>query len=1115
MDHKEAASIAAAIIGGLNRGQFSPSLIVQLCDYVTRPRTDPWRATSPVPDTPERLREFLFDNQFTDDARVKYLLGMCHAAIGELLAEVAKAKAAGVKPFTGERPALPTPPAKPGQLCAILSANKLTDDPYLRDLLDQCHGAMSSLDGEIKIVVDKLQQVRRAADGKQSTSYHPLVSHVIDLYQRANAPRVDPWQTGHAIPDDPEQLCAFILNNHLTDDKRMETLLLQCHATILALLGHNKQHASMLVEAEQALEVGWYDYDLEKPRETLPEAAKRVRGDLDRIRAAALPEQIAAVARQISEARGRWDDGCGKEINEVFRSCDTLLDAVRVLVSKEEAAKTCAIKAVDLLQREIAASLTPALIEQAVKLGTWGNGLSATASPGPWIAERGLVHMVGFKAPEIADCATRLQNTKGRYNDADFIAEARSVLPEMSALLLSIAKQAGNQRVLPEEIAAMLAWPDNPPVTKTSADPASGSADHQRAEAYARMTGQQQEEIEQLEKELASAKERADHNETQAVEASHRAMKADKELGEVRALLAAKDEANATAEAKAASEATRAQLSENAAEELRILLDQKIVDSGVTYHREELADIEALFDNTDRLATVCSGGPWSFSAAGDTIVSDAGRQSLAFVLEPSPNNYETRNYNGEFIAASRGLVVHLVAVGRSLVATVRHARSSLATVSSLLRDKEKQVAALEAALSPRDSKAVEDEQRALAEQKLAEAAEAAAQREAGLRRLIGKQEVAWEKRSTEYTAVQERLFQVQAEVVFLRDCLDRTITRSQEAESRAGTSEEELRQAKARESEALTTITELRAEIADHDRRLALQHSRTIAADRLWQKDTGRYDTMPDLGDLIAWLLKRAGAAEKKLAAAVEREKTTDSRIDELSQGIIAYRAFADGRADDIREDAWWTRAAVRWEKDPGGRILSAPDKARVADGWQPSHLVELAAAGLAVCREKGWKRDWQHGGGYLHLEVSEFVEALRGKGTSTPEAEAADVLFVLLTVCADNGVSLEKALAHLRELCRLPDGRIDVAGGAVYLIQDGRSYVGNDVSWWRPNSEGYTCQVEEAGLYDEAFARNRRDTDIVYRAADIYPLATRVVDIQRISSAGVKPVAFGKDPAR
>lgn len=86
----------------------------------------------------------------------------------------------------------------------------------------------------------------------------------------------------------------------------------------------------------------------------------------------------------------------------------------------------------------------------------------------------------------------------------------------------------------------------------------------------------------------------------------------------------------------------------------------------------------------------------------------------------------------------------------------------------------------------------------------------------------------------------------------------------------------------------------------------------------------------------------------------------------------------------------------------------------------------------------------------------------------------------------------------------RLPDiARTDsgfqIVGPGLFYIQDSRQYVGNDVSWWRPNSGGYTCQIDEAGLYDEAFCRGARDTDIIWRWEDIYPLATRVVDIQRM----------------
>ena len=49
------------------------------------------------------------------------------------------------------------------------------------------------------------------------------------------------------------------------------------------------------------------------------------------------------------------------------------------------------------------------------------------------------------------------------------------------------------------------------------------------------------------------------------------------------------------------------------------------------------------------------------------------------------------------------------------------------------------------------------------------------------------------------------------------------------------------------------------------------------------------------------------------------------------------------------------------------------------------------------VCDIMNWKKDWSRGGCYIHLEVSEFIEALRGKGN--PTDELGDVLFTLLAV--------------------------------------------------------------------------------------------------------------------
>lgn len=1082
MDQQEAAYAAQEIESRLRNGHFAPSLILQLCDYVRKPARDAWQASSPVPtSSPRDLRDWLLANhQLSDDARVKYLLGMCHAALGELLAEVDKAKDAAMVQW----PDVVEIPTDADEICQFIATHRVSGGSQVQRLLDGCQQAMVYIKGHIRDLLDQHHAVSRALRGDHIPSAAATFNNadaVDALYKLAHAPKVDPWQASHQIPDEAEQLCAFILNNHLTDDDRMQNLLLRCHSKIQALLWQNKELTQKQTAIEEALGTGWWAGPKGKA-ESLVDAAKRIRAELDRMCSAAEPAQVALVSQQIADAKEQWGDGCGKQINEVFRSCDTLLDAVRVLTAQRDHAEAAAGKAVELVRRKVAASPSQAMIDQAVKVGARAYGLTGSTSPGPWIAEKGLVRMAGFKAPEIADCSLRLRDSGGRYNDADFIAEARSVVPEMSELLLIIAKKAAEGMVLPDEIAGLIATIDGvlPPAVTDA-----------RADACAKEAGQLQHEIERLDAELTAAKkhvaeveERAAHNENRAVEEGHRVMAAERRYVE-----------------------------------LSSLLDQRLSAPLSDVHRD-LSDIDQLLDKASLLVTLCSGGPWILCAeAGELTVIDAGKRPVAMLVEPAPGNLETRNYNGKFVAASRGLVVNLVEVARRLVSGLRQSRANNVALQSLSRDKDQEIVALNDKLT----RAKADQDAEVQRRVDVVGAEAACL----TWRIIGNQQLRSEKFREETAAVEERLRQALAEVVFVRDSLENTVSRAQEAETELNEAKgllskktaevaqltADLNKALAGERETCATADRLRDELDAHERRIHLQQSRTAAANRLWQKETGRRDTIPDRGDLIAWLLKRAGAAEKKLALAVESERAANSRIDELANGIRAYRFWVQGRHDDVREDCWWTRASVQWEKDHGGSGI-AKDIAQGVD-WQPRHLVELAAAGLAVCKENGWKRDRQHGGLYLHLEASEFVEALRGKGTSTPEAEAADVLFVLITVCAANGVSLEKALSHLRELCRMKDGRLDIASGAVYLIQDSRQYVGNDVLWWRPNSDGYTCQIEEAGLYDEAFVRNRRATDKVYRAADIYPLATRVVDVQRIHSAGVKPVSFDKDPAR
>ncbi len=67
-----------------------------------------------------------------------------------------------------------------------------------------------------------------------------------------------------------------------------------------------------------------------------------------------------------------------------------------------------------------------------------------------------------------------------------------------------------------------------------------------------------------------------------------------------------------------------------------------------------------------------------------------------------------------------------------------------------------------------------------------------------------------------------------------------------------------------------------------------------------------------------------------------------------------------------------------------------------------------------SVVKKKNWKKDWSSGGCYIHLEVSEFIESLRGKGDSTPSEEAAYVLFALFAVLGAENITIREVLAQL-----------------------------------------------------------------------------------------------------
>lgn len=55
---------------------------------------------------------------------------------------------------------------------------------------------------------------------------------------------------------------------------------------------------------------------------------------------------------------------------------------------------------------------------------------------------------------------------------------------------------------------------------------------------------------------------------------------------------------------------------------------------------------------------------------------------------------------------------------------------------------------------------------------------------------------------------------------------------------------------------------------------------------------------------------------------------------------------------------------------------------------------------------------------------------------------------------------------------------------GGRYFVQDTRpgAVVGNCATWWRSDGVGYTCDLEEAGVYRGARVLGMRETDVPWR---------------------------------
>ncbi len=69
----------------------------------------------------------------------------------------------------------------------------------------------------------------------------------------------------------------------------------------------------------------------------------------------------------------------------------------------------------------------------------------------------------------------------------------------------------------------------------------------------------------------------------------------------------------------------------------------------------------------------------------------------------------------------------------------------------------------------------------------------------------------------------------------------------------------------------------------------------------------------------------------------------------------------------------------------------------------------------------------------------------------------------------------------------------------AEFYVLDARSIVGNCCMWWCPNGKGYTCNLDDAGLYTREQVDNMRGSDVAVPREVAERLAVRHVRIEHL----------------
>lgn len=90
----------------------------------------------------------------------------------------------------------------------------------------------------------------------------------------------------------------------------------------------------------------------------------------------------------------------------------------------------------------------------------------------------------------------------------------------------------------------------------------------------------------------------------------------------------------------------------------------------------------------------------------------------------------------------------------------------------------------------------------------------------------------------------------------------------------------------------------------------------------------------------------------------------------------------------------------------------------------------------LAVCQKRGWSLRWDARLAQLTCESAELAEALRGK-RGDPVEEAADTLFVLMSMTENAGIAWGEVVYALERKCRKLETAPQYAGEQVETPND------------------------------------------------------------------------------